>query len=121
MCKKDFIIELSKFYKSFLTDTAKSIEQLKAMQESYPEDYKKWVQLQKDPSALLEFSKNLDDESRKTLIDLFVRASTISSKMMLIFEMTPEEKQKFIEEIKAFSDGIDKEIKEKEQIQEQSK
>ena len=38
MCKKDFIIELSKFYKSFLTDTMKSIEQLKYMQENYSEE-----------------------------------------------------------------------------------
>ncbi len=113
MCKKDFIIELTKFYKSFLTDTIKSIEQLKHMQESYPEDYKRWVQLQKDPSALLEFSNNLDDESRKDLIDLFVRASTISSKVMLIFDMTPEEKEKFIKEIKRFSDSLNKDIKEK--------
>nr|MBA4405524.1 hypothetical protein [Nanoarchaeum sp.] len=114
MTKKDFIIELSKFYKIFLTDTARSIEQLKFMQEKYSEDYKNWVQLQKDPSALLELSKNLDNESRKTLIDLFVRASTISNKMVLIFEMSPNEKQKFVEEIKAFSDSLDKEIKEKD-------
>ena len=113
MCKKPFIIELTKFYKNFLTDTTKSIEQLKFMQENYPEDYKKWVQLQKDPSALLEFSNNLDDESRKDLIDLFVRASTISSKVMLIFDMSPEEKDKFINEIKRFSDSLDKDIEEK--------
>ena len=79
----------------------------------FSNNYKKWVQLQKDPSILLEFSKNLDDESRKDLIDLFVRASTISSKVMLIFDMSPEEKEKFINEIKRFSDSLDKDIKEK--------
>jgi hypothetical protein len=116
MCKKDFIVELTKFYKDFLTDTLKSIEQLKYMQEKYPDDYKKWVQLQKDPSALIEFSNNLDDESRKDLIDLFVRASTISSKIMLIFDMNPEEKEKFINEIKNFSGSLNKDIKEKKEI-----
>ena len=67
MINKTFIIALSKFYKSFLTDTIRSIELLKNIQKEYPEDYKKWVQIQKDPSALLELSNSLDEESRKTI------------------------------------------------------
>lgn len=110
MAEKDklFVTELSKFYKTFLTDTINSIKQLAEIQRKYPQEYNKWVKVQKDPSALIELSNSLDEESRKTLIDLFVRASSLAKKIMIIYEMSIEEKEKLIKEINAFSESIEK-------------
>lgn len=116
-----FVVELSKFYKSFLTDTINSIKILADIQKKHPNEYSNWVKIQKDPSAIIELSNRLDPESRKTLIDLFIRASALSRKIMIIYEMSIEEKNKLIKEIESFSESVDKNIKDKtEETKEQN-
>ena len=114
-----FVIELSRFYKSFLTDTIDSIKILVDIQKKHPAEYLNWVKIQKDPSAIIELSDRLDPESRKTLIDLFIRASALSRKIMIIYEMSIEEKNKLIKEIESFSESVDKNIKDKTEEQEE--
>ena len=106
-----FVLDLIEFHKIFLTDASKSISKLAEIQKKYPEEYSDLVKMQKDPSYLLKLSEKLDDESRKILIDSFIRASTLSTKLMMLYELSYEEKQELIKEIEKFSESMQNSIK----------
>lgn len=123
MPEKDeqFALALVEFYKSFLGDTADSVRRLIKIQEKFPDGYKKLIEIQKDPSMLLELTKEVDEESARIIIEMFVKTSVLSKKTIGLFDLSVIEKKEFVDELEEFKNYMDKYINELKKIKEKKK
>jgi len=106
-----FLIELVSFYTKSLGEAASSVLILKKIQSDFPDKYKDLIELQEDPSALIEISNKMDPELSKILIELMVKASTLSRRVNKLFELSVDEKDKLAEDLRTFSKSMENNIK----------
>ncbi len=109
--EEKFLLDLIHFYKKTLGDAASSVNMLKEIQLKFKDQYKDLVDLQEDPSILIGMSEKMAPEASKILIELMVKASTLSKRMNQLFESSLEEKEKLSKDIETFSVSMENNLK----------
>jgi hypothetical protein len=102
--------ELIVFYKEFLLGSSKAVEQLAQIQKEYPEQYKIIREMKDDPEMIEQITMNLSEDVKDTLLLVIVKASTIGKRMNNLFELNSDEQKKLSEDIKKFSEYVEKRI-----------
>ena len=108
---KNFLISLVEFYKETLGDASKTVRLLMNIQKKFPEQYQLLLDLQNDPSKILEITKQMNAEVSHIMINLFVQASILSNKVNRLFEISIEEKGILANDLEKFASEIIDSIK----------
>lgn len=102
----NFTKAVNLFYEQFLKGTSESIKNLANIQKTYPAEYEKLKEIQKDPSLIFDNIEGLSEEEKDKLLVLFTRISKFEAKMLRLFDLSAEEKEKLAEELKEFIETI---------------
>jgi hypothetical protein len=109
--KEIFVIELIKFYKASLSNSAESIRVLSKLQSKFPAEYELFKKSSLDPGMFLEMLESLDDTSRGILIDIYIKQDVLTKKLNLLFQMSSEDKLTFATDLEKFGKLVDLKIK----------
>jgi hypothetical protein len=122
--EEQFFLDLLDFYKQYLGDTSRTVKKLSELQGKHKEQYKDFIEFQKDPSSILEIAKDIDTDAGAILFVLFARIAVISSKMMHIYDLDVDQQKKLSEDLTEFIKEIDLSIeklkKKKEEVENDS-
>ena len=113
---KEFLVSLIEFYKNIIGNASHSVRSLKDVQSKFPNQYQLLLDLQNDPSKLLEITKQMDKRVSSIMINLFVRSSILSNKINNMFELTVDEKEDLAKDLESFSEEFTNSLRELEVI-----
>ena len=109
--EENFFLELLDFYKEYIGKTSKSIELLSELQEKYSDEYEGFVDFQKDPSSLVDIVGDIEDsEVGSILLLLFTKIAVLSSKMLHVYDLNPEQQKKLSEDLRTFIEDVEKSV-----------
>lgn len=105
-----FLIDLLNYYKETIGSAVTSVVLLKNIQTAFPDKYEELLAVQEDPSRLIDMAGKLGAEDSKILFELMIRASSLSRKINQVFELSVQDKDMLIKELKDFSEVMEKSI-----------
>lgn len=108
--KREFTIELIKFFKSSVCGTADSINTLAKIQDKFPEEYKEFREVRVNPMNVDKFMEKLSQEEKDTFLIIFARASYIAPRLNKLFESTLAEKKQLAEDINSFAEFVESKL-----------
>ncbi|MCK4553082.1 hypothetical protein KAT80_02675 [Candidatus Pacearchaeota archaeon] len=106
----NFVEGIKLFYSTFLKSTSDSIRVLAKIQEEHSEEYNKLKEVQNDPSILLDNIGDLTEEEKDKLITIFFRVAKLERKMLKLFDLSAEDKEKLAKEIDSFLETLNANI-----------
>lgn len=111
MVEENFVNRYSEFFRHFINGTADAVEMLSEVQEAFPDDYNTIKNFGRDPQNLNELIEKLSPEHQNVLFKLLIKSGSFSRKMVSLFDLSVGEQKTFAEELRAFSEDIEKDLK----------
>lgn len=108
--KKEFALELIKFYKEFLIGSSEAVSILAKIEKKYPKEYEILKELKDDPRAITELTKKMSNEEREVFLLIVVEASALGQKINKLFDLTQKEKENLAKEIEDFANRVEKKL-----------
>ncbi len=106
--KETFVKGIVDFYVSIMTGVSKGVKELSEIQNNHKEEYKHFKEIQLDPSKIYALMENLDEEDRKTLLDLLMRINIFEQKFAKVFDLNSNEQKNLAEEIEKYLEDFKK-------------
>jgi len=108
--RKEFGLELIKFYKGFLLGSSDAVKSLAKIEKKYPNEYKILKELKDDPKVIVQLANKLPEDVRNVLFSIIVESSALGEKMNRLFDLSQKEKEKLAKEIDDFANRVEKDL-----------
>lgn len=97
--KTAFTKTLVNFYVEFYNGLENSINILSKIQKKYKSEYKELKKIQNQSTEIYNLIDRFDEEDKKIILDLLLRANLLQAKISKLFDLSVKEQEKLSKEI----------------------
>ena len=114
-----FLNGLLEYYNDFIFSVSTSVQKLSELQKKYPDKYKEFLEMQKDPSNLFQVAKDLDSDRSAILFFMLAKIQVLQSKLMHVFELDYKQQKELSNELKEFNKEFNKNLDKLKKLKEE--